>query len=282
MSTRDNTRDKTHEHNRASTSAGAAREPWIVPCGFPSLAPLVHGGFRGGDLIVLGGDAGSGTTSLATAFALRATRAGSPTLMLSSEGSAARSFERALSAESRIALDVLRSGTVSDHARSALSAAATQLRSLSPIIQTLDHGGMSGVERSLQSAPQSRLLVIDGLESLLTDATHRDDALAFAVLACKRLALTHDIAVMLTSHLPLLDRTRKDLRPVLADFGVRGAVAMHADLVMALFREELYHPEPALAGAAELQLLKNRTGNGGYVDLYFDAPCLRFEDVIEA
>ncbi len=253
-----------------------------MPCGFPSLSPLLQGGFRSGDLIVLGGDAGSGTTSLATAFALRATQSGAPTLMLSSEGSAARAFERALSAESRIALDVLRGGSLSEDARSALSAAATQLRVKSPTIQPLSHSGVDGVRGSLESAPRTRLLVIDGLESLLTDPTHRDDALAFAVLGCKRLALTHDIAVLLTSHLPLLDRSRKDLRPTLADFGARGAVATHADVVMALFREELYQPEPALAGAAELHLLKNRTGDGGYVDLYFDAPCLRFEDVIEA
>jgi replicative DNA helicase len=254
----------------------------LVPCGFPSLSPLVHGGFRAGDLIVLGGDAGSGTTSLAMAMAFRATRAGSPTLMLSSEGSAARTFERALSAESRIALDVLRSGSLGDDARAALSTAATGLRAQSPTIKSLDYSGISGVRRSLDLAPHTRLLVIDGLESLLTDPAHRDDALAFAVLGCKRLALTQDIAVLLTAHLPLHDRTRRDLRPTLADFGVRGAVSTHADLVMALFREQLYHPEPALAGAAELHILKNRTGDGGYVDLYFDAPCLRFEDVIEA
>ncbi len=267
---------------RVSSRAAVTSDPYVVPCGFPSLAPLVQGGFRGGDLVVLGGDAGSGTSSLAMAFALRATRAGAPTLMLSSEGSAARTFERALSAESRIALDVLRNGSLGDDARAALSTAATQLRSQSPTIQALDHSGIAGVKLSVDSAPHTRLLVIDGLEALLTDPGHRDDALAFLVLGCKRVALTHDIAVLLTSHLPMLDRTRKDLRPTLADFGARGAVATHADVVLTLFREELYHPEPALAGAAELHLLKNRTGDSGYVDLYFDAKCLRFEDVIEA
>lgn len=256
-------------------------DPWMVPCGFPSLAPQVHGGFRAGDLLVLGGDAGSGTSSLALAFALRASRSGTPSMVLSSEGNAARTFERALCAESRVPLDVLRSGALSDESRAAVSAAATRLRDHAPVIRSLDHNGITGVQLALAASPGVRFLVIDGLEALLTDPAGRDDALAFAVLGCKRLALEHDLVILLTAHLPLLDRTRRDLRPTLADFGVRGTVGTHADLVMALFREEIYQSDAALKGAAELHLLKHRTGDRGYVDLYFDAPCLRFEDVIE-
>jgi len=102
------------------------------------------------------------------------------------------------------------------------------------------------------------------------------------VLSCKRLALRRGLVVLLTTHLPLFDRRRADLRPHLDDFGARGAIAAHADLVFGLFREELYQRQAVLSGAAELHLLKHRTGDLGYVDLFFDAPCLRFEDVMEA
>ncbi len=263
-------------------SSATRPDSWLVPSGFPSLTPLVHGGFRAGDLIVLGGDAGSGTSALALAFALRASAMSTPTLVLTSEHTPARVFEQALAAVSRVSLNELRRGNLTDDARTAVSAAATHLRDRAPVIMTLDAEGPGALPRALEAAPDTRLLVIDGLEALLTDPSARDDALAFAVLACKRLALSRELVVLLTAHLPLLDRSRRELRPTLSDFGVRGAVATHADLVLGLFREEIYTRDAALAGAAELHLLKHRTGDLGYVDLYFDAPCLRFEDVIEA
>jgi replicative DNA helicase len=261
---------------------GLPVDPMIVPVGFPSLAPFVHGGFRSGDLVVLGGDAQSGTSSLALALTLRARAMGTPAVLLSSECSPARLFERALSAVSRVPLDILRRGDVDEGTRAATSAAAAHLREHSPLIMRLDGHGIPELERAVDSAPGTRLLVVDGLESLITDPTGRDDALAWAVLACKRLALRRELVLLLTTHLPLFDRRRADLRPRLDDFGARGAIAAHADLVLGLFREELYQPDAALTGAAELHLLKHRTGDLGYVDLYFEAPCLRFEDVMEA
>lgn len=263
-------------------TAATHPDPWIVPSGFPSLAPLVHGGFRGGDLLVLGGDAGSGTSALALAFALRASAMGTRTLLLSSEHTPARVFEQALSAVAHVPLDALRRGAINDTERASVSAAATHLRDHAPVIMSLGRDGPDGLVRALEVTSDTRLLVVDGLEALLTDPAARDDALAYAVLACKRLALAQDLVVLLTAHFPDFDRSRRERRPTLGDFGVRGAVATHADLVLGLFREELYTREAALAGAAELHLLKHRTGDTGYVDLYFDAPCLRFEDVMEA
>jgi replicative DNA helicase len=252
-----------------------------VPACFPSLAPLVHGGFPAGDLIVLGGDTQSGTTSLALAFALRAQARGTPSLLLTAEYTPARAFERALAAVARVPLDTLRREAMPDHQRLAVASATSHLRDHAPVIVRLDGDGTMALERALDSTPETRLLVVDGLEALVTDPAGRDDALACAVLACKRLALRRELVVLLVSHLPRFDRTRRDLRPVLDDFGVRGAVATHADLVLALFREELYQQDLALAGAAELHVLKHRTGTLGYVDLYFEASCLRFEDVME-
>jgi len=268
--------------NPPDEGAGLPVDPWLVPVGFPSLAPCVQGGFRAGDLVVLGGDAQSGTSSLALAFALRACALGTPAVVLSSEGTPARLFERALSAVARVPLDLLRRGELDEGARAATAAAAAHLRDRSPLIMRLEGHGIPELERAVDLAPGTRLLVVDGLEALITEPAGRDDAIAWAVLACKRLALRRELVVLLTTHLPRFDRRRPDLRPQLDDFGARGAVAAHADLVLGLFREELYQRDAALTGAAELHLLKHRTGDLGYVDLYFEAPCLRFEDVMEA
>lgn len=264
-----------------SAPANDGAESWVVPCGFPSLAPFVHGGFRAGELLVLGGDAGAGVSSLAMAFALRAGAMGTPVMLLSGESPTARLHERALTAVSRVPLATLRSGALDADGQEAATAAVAHLREQAPRFAPLGREGIAEIERQLEGAPGTRLLVVDSLEALLTDPHGRDDALAWAVLACKQLALRHDLVVLLTAHLPAFDRQRSGLRPRLEDFGVRGAVGVHGDLVLGLFREEIYFPDEPATGATELHLLKHRLGGSGYLDLYFDAPCLRFEDVME-
>lgn len=108
-----------------------------------------------------------------------------------------------------------------------------------------------------------------------------DDELALAVRALKAHALDAKVAVLVTAHVPSLDRNRADLRPALDDFGARGAVKQLADVVLGLFREELYQPSPGHEGATELAVLKNRSGPTSYVDLFYYKQWLRFEDMVE-
>jgi replicative DNA helicase len=71
------------------------------------------------------------------------------------------------------------------------------------------------------------------------------------------------------------------VRPTLSDFGALGAVKQHADVVLGIFREEMYENARGIDGATELHILKNRHGVTGYVDLFFYKKWLRFEDMVE-
>jgi replicative DNA helicase len=250
-----------------------------ISTGFPSLDKAIDGGFRAGELIVLGGDAGSGTSSLALAFALNASSAGS--VFLSGETTSDRVAERALAIESRVALSDIRRLNLRDEDEQAVAAAAQRLRVQSPVVRTLDHTGLGRITQAIAEQPDVKVVVVDGLESLLTAFDARDDQLAFAVLSLKRLAVAARVTVVLVTHLRLLDRDRNDRRPRLSDFGAHGACAIHADMVFGLYREEIYVEDMALRGATELLLLKWRDGSPGYVDLFFVADSLRFEDVLD-
>ncbi len=262
----------------------------IIPTGFPSLDHAIGGGFRRGALMVLGGDDGVGASAFALAMALRIRER---TLMLTSEMPPERAYERALAMTARVPLDALRLGVVDEFARARLAAAAVALRDQAPIIDTLGAGGTDAVQEAAAAVPPPAVIIVDGLEALLAQdhrtaprmgprmGYDRDDALAAAVLAMKGVALSCNAAVLLLTHLPSLDRARADRRPRLTDFGVRGAVGTHADLVMGLYREEQYDGDLGVTGAAELLLLKSRDGALGYVDLYFSAECIRFEDVLD-
>lgn len=263
-----------------------AVDPAIIPTGFPSIDRAIAGGIRRGDLIVFGGDDGVGTSSLALAIALRiAPRIAPRTLFLTAEHAPEHAYERAMAMSARVSLESLRLGVIDEEERARLAAAALALRDRAPLIETIGSGGIDDVTRLAHADPPPAVIVVDGLEALIPigDARRQphDELLAGAVLTLKRLALSLDAAVVLLCHLPALDRTRHDRRPRLTDFGVRGAIGTHADLVFGLYREELYDGDMGVAGATELRVLKQRDGALAYIDLFFYAQWVRFEDVQE-
>lgn len=250
----------------------------VLPSGFPSLDRSLGGGFRRGDLIVVGGDDSAGTSALLLAIALRLHTRG---LLLSTELHAERVYERALAMSARVPLDSLRLGVVSEEERTRLAAAALMLRNQAPVVETLTEGGVAPVERAFDATPAVSVVLVDALEGLLDRPEAHAEALAYTVLGLKRLALRRDVVVVLGAHLPALGRDRLDRRPRLTDFGLGGAIGAHADIVLGLYRDELYEADLGVSGAAELLVLKHREGPRGYVDLYFDSRYGRFEDVLE-
>ena len=263
---------------RADRARDGEEDSGLIPSGFSSIDRAIGGGMRRGDLIVLGGDAGAGTSSLALAITLRRSE---PALFLSSEMHPDRVYERALASSARVSLQSLRSGAIDDGDRVRLGAAALALREQTPIVDGLGRDGIAAVSRAIVASPRAALVVVDGIEGLLETGSGRDEALAFILLSLKRIAIERDVALLALSHLPALDRSRQDRRPQLADFGARGAVGVHADLVLGLFREELYESDLGVSGATELLVLKQRDGAVGYADLYFYGQWLRFEDVLD-
>jgi replicative DNA helicase len=128
-----------------------------------------------------------------------------------------------------------------------------------------------------------KLIVVDYLQLLPapSDKLTQEEDNAAALRALKALALERDVACLLVAQLPLHQPGRPDPRPTLDDFGTLGAVKQHADIVLGLFREEMYNPGGGVDGAAELIVAKNRNGPTGFIDLYFYHKWMRFEDMLD-
>jgi replicative DNA helicase len=255
-----------------------------TPTGFPTLDKLLGGGLRRGDLIVLGGDVGVGKSALALAIALRTRAAGHRVAIFSGEMDTQRILERALAIEGRTSIDSIRQGKLDESTRASLGAAALRMRDALPIIVPTPTMGTTEACLEIQALAETErleLVVVDPLQFVPAGALPYDEDLAFAVRQLKAAAVREQVALLLTAHLPAFDRTRNNQRPTLDDFGAMGAVKHHADVVLALFREELYAPSPGHEGATELHILKNRAGTTTYVDLYFYKQWLRFEDMVE-
>jgi replicative DNA helicase len=112
-------------------------------------------------------------------------------------------------------------------------------------------------------------------------ALAQEEELAHAVRRLKDAAVSANVALVLTSHLPLLPNVRENMRPTLDDFGALGAVKQLADVVLGLYRDELYNPAFGQEGATELAIMKNRTGATTYLDLFYYKKWLRFEDMVD-
>jgi replicative DNA helicase len=243
---------------------------------------MLGGGLRRRDLIVLGGDVGSGKSALALAVALRAAETGRRVAFCSGEMNEERLLERALAIQSRIPVDDIRAAALSDQARALVGAAAVRIRDL-PLTFHLLEG--TALDDALESAWRSdpALVIVDSLELLPAHADHpsRDERTARAVRALKSVALDRRVACLAVSHLPAHDPRRPDPRPTLDDFGMLGAVKQHADVVLAIYREEMYRPGGGVEGGTELLIAKNRNGPTGFVDIYFYQRWMRFEDMLD-
>ncbi len=256
--------------------------PDTVPTGFPSLDRVLGGGFRRRDLVVLGGDIGSGKSALVLAMALRTAAKHGRVAFFSGEMDEDRLLERALAIEARVQVDDIRSGALTEMGRAALGAAALRLRELPLSVHPIVASRFEDVLAAAWDADPA-LVIVDYLQLLPppTGRASQDEDTAAAIRALKALALDRAIACLVVAQLPRHDEDRPDPRPTLDDFGALGAVKQHADVVLGLYREEMYNPGGGVEGATELIVAKNRNGPIGFIDLYFHQQWMRFEDMLD-
>jgi replicative DNA helicase len=257
--------------------------PDTVPSGFPSLDRALGGGFRRQDLAVLAGDVASGKSALALGIAVRAAMAGIPTVFLSGEMSPERVMERVLALEGKAVIDDLRQGRLDSVTRAAVGAAALRLRNAPLLLRPLLGEDFDEVGSALEQVPGRRLLVVDSLQLSPSPrpAVRLDERITLAVRGLKGLAVEMNVAVLALAQLPRHRAERTDPRPTLDDLGALGSIKQNADLVLAIYREEMYRPGHGVEGATELIIAKNRNGPTGFVDLYFYPRWLRFEDMLD-
>ena len=251
-----------------------------IACGFPSLDKILGGGFRRGDLVVLGGDVSSGKSALALAFAIRASVNGTRVAFLTAEMAVERVLERIIAIEARAKIDDLRQGSLDDETRATAGSVAIRLREHLPLIERVARNrGVDVVDDVLEDPPIADLVIVDSLSALVGDEKRGEEEIATIVRRLKELALERDVSIITTA--PAMIPSRADRRPTLDDFGENGSLKQTADVVLALYREEMYESAKDVAGATELLVRKNRNGPMGYVDLFFYPQWMRFEDMSE-
>ena len=132
-----------------------------IPTGFGSVDKLLGGGLRRRDLILLGGDIGSGKSALALGIALRVAQQSLGVAYLSGEMNEERLLERALAIEGRVAIDELRAAKLTDQTRAGVGGAAVRLRDLPIRYLPLAGDDFESAFEQLDAMRQIGLVVVD-------------------------------------------------------------------------------------------------------------------------
>ena len=202
---------------------------------------------------------------------------------LSGEMNEERLMERALAIEGRVAVDELRAAKLNDQTRAGVGAAAVRLRGLPLSLLPLAGEDFETVFERLDPLRQIGLVVVDYLQLVPPPKarTTQDEDTALVLRHLKALALARQVALLVVAQLPSFQTGRDAKRPTLDDYGVMGAPKQHADVILSIFREEMYNPGGGVDGATELIVAKNRNGPTGFADLYFYRRWMRFEDMLD-
>jgi replicative DNA helicase len=263
-----------------------------VYSGFTDLDRLTNG-FQPSDLVIVAARPSMGKSSLVLNVATHAAvEAKVPVAIFSLEMAKDQLVERMLASESLVDLHRFRQGNLRDEDFSKLSYAVGILGQApiwiddTPAIGLLE---LRSKARRLKAEHDIGLFIIDYLQLLNAprEGENRQAEISFISRSLKALARELRTPVVALSQLSRAPEQRGgDRRPMLSDLRDSGAIEQDADLVVFIYRAEMYkqvleRDEDAKEGTAEVILAKHRNGPTGTVTLAFRKDCTRFADYSE-
>jgi replicative DNA helicase len=255
-----------------------------VATGYTKLDDMTSG-LQPSDLIVIAGRPSMGKTALALGVAqhLGIDKRGTAAIF-SLEMSKEQLVMRMLCSEARVDAHKLRSGYLGRADWPKLTTAAGRIAEAriyiddTPAITVLE---MRAKARRLKAEHGLDLVIVDYLQLMRGrgDADNREQEISDISRSLKALAKELQLPVVAMSQLSRAVENRSDKRPVLADLRESGAIEQDADIVVFIYRDEVYHPTDDNKGIAEIIIGKQRNGPIGSIQLAFLDQYTRFENL---
>ena len=257
-----------------------------ISTGFTDLDRMTSG-LQPGDLVIVAGRPSMGKTAFALNIAEHvALDVGMPAAVFSMEMSGPQLVMRMLGSLGRLDQHKMRTGALNDDDWQKLTASVGKLNE-APIF--IDESGMlnptelRGRARRLhrqQGGPGLGLIVIDYLQLMETGNSMENRATEVAEIsrALKAVAKELNVPVVALSQLNRGLEQRPNKRPVMSDLRESGAIEQDADLILFIYRDEVYNQDSPDRGTAEIIIGKQRNGPIGTVKLTFLGQYTRFEN----
>jgi replicative DNA helicase len=256
-----------------------------VPTGFIDLDEKTAG-LQPGDLIIVAGRPSMGKTALALNMAEHvAVDNGLPVGIFSMEMSGTQLAMRMLGSIARVDQHKMRTGRLADEEWSRLSGAMERLHNAPIFID--EAAALNSLElrararRMRRQAGRLGLVVVDYLQlmSASQEGENRATELSEISRSLKALAKEIEVPVVALSQLNRAVESRNEKRPMMSDLRESGAIEQDADVILFIYRDEVYYPDKIEArGKAEVIIGKQRNGPIGKVDLTFLGEYTRFEN----
>lgn len=256
-----------------------------ISTGFAEMDRLTAG-LQRGDLIIVAGRPSMGKTTLAINLAENAAIAHKiPTAVFSMEMSAEQLSFRMIGSIGRVNQQKLRTGRLSDEDWTRIDSAVSMMTNVPIYID--DSAGLSPTEvraraRRLKREHGLGMIVIDYLQLMQTAGHSENRATEISEISrsLKALAKELDVPVIALSQLNRSVEQRNDKKPVMSDLRESGAIEQDADLIVFIYREEVYQPDTARKGIADIIIGKQRNGPVGEFHLTFLGEFTKFENLV--
>lgn len=280
-----------------------------IDTGFGELNEATTG-FSGGELVVIGARPGMGKTALILSMTLKMLASGEGVALFSLEMPAEQLMLRMLSARSQIPLQRLRLGDLSDDEMERLTQTSNELCERANFYiddsNNLTLAGLRSKIRKLSSKDTSiKAVAIDYLQLMegasATNLAVRHEIIASISRGLKNLAKELKMPIIALSQLNRMLESREDKRPILSDLRESGAIEQDADIIIFLYRDEVYKERESKAKAkkkekegdqkepveiykagpieeVELILAKNRNGETKTIKIEYKKQYTLFQD----
>src|SRR5918912_1141230 len=269
-----------HLHNQDNPSDVTG-----VPTGFGDLDSKTAG-LQAGDLIIVAGRPSMGKTAFALNIAEHVALHPTvrlPVAVFSMEMSSSQLAMRMLSSIARVDAHKLRTGRLSDEEWSQLTDAMGRLHEAT--IHVDETAALNALEVRARARRLKReysklgLVIVDYLQLMSSTSQGENRATEISEISrsLKALAKELEVPVIALSQLSRAVEQRNDRRPMMSDLRESGAIEQDADVILFIYREEVYSPDKEEAkGRAEIIIGKQRNGPIGRVDLTFLGRFTRF------
>jgi replicative DNA helicase len=256
-----------------------------VSSGFTEMDRMTAG-LQRGELIIVAGRPSMGKTTLAMNIAENAAIGSQvPTAIFSMEMSAEQLSFRMIGSIGRVNQTRLRTGKVTEQDWSRIDSAVS-LMSGAPIFID-DSGALTPTDvraraRRLKREHGLGLIVVDYLQLMQVTGTVENRATEISEISrsLKALSKELDVPVVALSQLNRSVEQRQDKKPVMSDLRESGAIEQDADLIVFIYREEVYEPDTPRKGIADIIIAKQRNGPVGEFRLTFLGEYTKFENLV--
>ncbi|TFF09690.1 replicative DNA helicase [Pseudomonas sp. BCA14] len=252
--------------------------------GIPDLDEKLQG-LKPGQLIIIAGRPAMGKTTLAMNIASNAAiREGKSVMAFSLEMDNTGLMDRFMASEGRIPLQLIKNGKAPHDYGAELMGAAAKLKHSNLYLS--DRASMS-MNRMRAAARRHKrrygldLMVIDYLQLVDSDSRtfSREQEVSHMTRTAKLMARELGIPVILLSQLSRKCEERPNKRPMCSDLRESGAIEQDADIILFVYRDEVYHEHSEAKGIAEIIIGKGRDIAGGTVRAAFLGQYSRFEQL---